>query len=144
MKQNSKFLALYIAILFSFALILIIFAGLTQNNYRKEIEQQASESAGVKKSLVTLTDENEELRKKEAKLNSQIEALQGENEKLSGNKEILVKAMGGDETVTQILIDAYGLCLQGKAQEAINAVSGIDASTLTTAQAYIYNTIIGE
>ena len=53
MKQNTKFLWIYIAILFSFALILILFAGLTQNNYRKEIEQQQTESAGVKQSLVT-------------------------------------------------------------------------------------------
>ena len=37
MKKNSKFLLIYIAILFSFALVLILFAGLTQNNYAKEL-----------------------------------------------------------------------------------------------------------
>ena len=43
MKQNTKFIGIYVAILFSFALILILFAGLTQNNYQKEIDVIASE-----------------------------------------------------------------------------------------------------
>ena len=36
MKENTKFLWMYVGILFSFALILIIFAGLSQSNDAEE------------------------------------------------------------------------------------------------------------
>lgn len=135
---------MYIAILFSFALILIVFAGLTQNNYRKEIEQQATESAGVKKSLVTLTEENQKMNDTVKTLTEELDALKLERESLLSDREAMVKAIGGDESVTEILLDAYEAASAGNAEEARSAAAALNASHLTEAQKNIYNIIIGE
>lgn len=144
MKQNTKFLWIYIAILFSFALILIVFAGLTQNNYQKEIEQQASESAGVKQSLVTLTDENQKMSDSIKDLTSEVDGLKTENFRLTSQKEILLKSIGGDAAVTQTLLDAYVIFAVGDTEAAANKLTGIDKAQLNQTQLNIYNTIIGE
>lgn len=144
MKQNTKFLWIYIAILFSFALILIVFAGLTQNNYQKEIEQQATESAGVKQSLVTLTDENQKINDKLKTLTSETEGLKTENFRLNSQKDILVKSVGGDEAVTQTLLDAYVIFALGDKEAAAGKLTAIDKAQLNQTQLNIYNTIIGE
>ena len=144
MKQNTKFLWIYIAILFSFALILIVFAGLTQNNYQKEIEQQASESAGVKQSLVTLTDENQKMSDSIKDLTSEVDGLKIENFRLTSQKEILLKSIGGDAAVTQTLLDAYVIFAVGDTEAAANKLTGIDKAQLNQTQLNIYNTIIGE
>ena len=57
MKQNTKFLWMYIAILFSFAIILILFAGLSRNTSN---EQQQ----GMKDNIATLSQKNTELTNK--------------------------------------------------------------------------------
>ena len=144
LKQNTKFLWIYIAILFSFALILIVFAGLTQNNYQKEIEQQASESAGVKQSLVTLTDENQKMSDSIKDLTSEVDGLKTENFRLTSQKEILLKSIGGDAAVTQTLLDAYVIFAVGDTEAAANKLTGIDKAQLNQTQLNIYNTIIGE
>ncbi len=144
MKQNTKFLWIYVAILFSFAVILIVFAGLTQNNYQKEIEQQASESAGVKQSLVTLTDKNQKISDDMKKLQAETDKLKTENFKLNSQREILVKTIGGDEAITQTLLDAYVIFALGDKEAAVKKIEIINKATLNQAQLNIYNTIIGE
>ncbi len=144
MKQNTKFLWIYIAILFSFALILILFAGLTQNNYQKEIEQQQTESAGVKQSLITLTDENQKLKDQVKKNKSEMEGLQNENAKLNSEKEILISSIGENREISQKLLDAYCLYKNGDTEAALKNLEAIDKNTLTVVQLTIYNTIIGE
>lgn len=144
MKQNTKFLWIYIAILFSFALILIVFAGLTQNNYRKKIEQQASESAGVKQSLVTLTDENQKMSDTVKNLNTELETAKAENLKLASENEIMIKAIGGDASVTQILLDAYSAFASGDKQSAADKLKDMNKNQLNESQLNIYNIIIGE
>lgn len=144
MKQNTKFLWIYIAILFSFALILIVFAGLTQNNYQKEIEQQASESAGVKQSLVTLTDENQKISDSLKNANKELEALKTEKFRLTSEKDVLVKSIGGDAQITQTLLDAYVIFTLGDMEAATGKLSSINKAQLNQTQLNIYNTIIGE
>ena len=142
MKQNTKFLWIYAAILFSFALILIVFAGLTQNNYQKEIEQQATESAGIKRSLVTLTSENQKISDELKGLSSEVANLKTENFKMNLEKEILIKSIGGNEELTKLLIDAYVILSIGDAQTAKAKIAPIDKKQLGTAQLRIYNTIM--
>lgn len=144
MKQNTKFLWIYIAILFSFALILILFAGLTQNNYRKEIEQQQTESAGVKQSLVTLTDENQKMKDEIKSLKTETENLKTENEKLTSEKGIMLSSIGEDTETSQKLLDSYFIFSNGDKQTAVKNLEDIDKNSLTSAQLNIYNTIIGE
>ena len=142
MKQNTKFLWIYVAILFSFALILIVFAGLTQNNYQKEIEQQATESAGVKQSLVTLTAKNQKINDELKTLSSEVANLKTDNFKLNLEKEILVKSIGGNEEITKTLIDAYVILSIGDAETAKAKIAMLDKKQLGTAQLRIYNTIM--
>ena len=142
MKQNTKFLWIYVAILFSFALILIVFAGLTQNNYQKEIEQQATESAGVKQSLVTLTAKNQKINDELKTLSSEVANLKTDNFKLNLEKEILIKSIGGNEETTKTLIDAYVILSIGDAETAKAKIAMLDKKQLGTAQLRIYNTIM--
>ena len=144
MKQNTKFLWIYIAILFSFALILILFAGLTQNNYQKEIDLQEAESAGVKQSLVTITNENQKISDNLKKVNKELEALKTENFKLTSQKEVLVKAIGGNAEITQKLLDAYVIYSLGDKEAANAKISNLNKAMLNQMQLNIYNTIIGE
>ena len=144
MKQNTKFLWIYIAILFSFAVILILFAGLTQNNYQKEIDLQEAESAGVKQSLVTITNENQKISDNLKKVNKELESLKTENFKLTSQKEVLVKAIGGNEEITQKLLDAYVIYSLGDKEAANAKIANINKALLNQMQLNIYNTIIGE
>ena len=144
MKQNTKFLWIYIAILFSFALILILFAGLTQNNYQKEIDLQEAESAGVKQSLVTITNENQKISDNLKKVNKELEALKTENFKLTSQKEVLVKAIGGNAEITQKLLDDYVIYSLGDKEAANAKISNLNTALLNQMQLNIYNTIIGE
>lgn len=144
MKQNTKFLWIYIAILFSFALILIVFAGLTGNNNKREIEEQAKETAGVKQSLVTLTEENQKISDEKKALSNETEKLKAENFRLNSEKGILVKAIGGDDATTQKLLDAYVIFELGDKEAAVSKLGGISKAALNQAQLNIYNTITAE
>lgn len=144
MKQNTKFLWIYIAILFSFALILILFAGLTQNNYQKKIEEQQTESAGVKRSLITLTDENQKMSDSIKSLESELDKAKEENSKLSEENEIMKNAISEDAETTQKLLDAYRFYSAGDGENAKKTLSGIESEKLTQTQKNIYNKIIGE
>ena len=143
MKQNTKFLWIYIAILFSFALILIVFAGLTQNNNQKEMEQLATESAGVKQSLVTLTADNQKISDELKNSKTENANLKTENFKLSSEKEILVSSIGGNPETTQTLLDAYVIFSLGDKEAAKDKIKKINAALLSPAQLNIYKKIIG-
>ena len=72
MNSKVKFLWIYTGILFSFALILIIFAYLTQNNISKENEVINKNMSGYKASIENLTKENEKLKAELDKLNTEL------------------------------------------------------------------------
>ena len=144
MKQNTKFIWIYVAILFSFALILILFAGLTQNTYDKEITEEKKASAGLSQSVSSLSAENKELKDKVKKLTKENEELKASSTQLALEKETALTAYGGDIEVTRVLIDAYTIKLSGRATEAKEMVKTINVYNLTQAQKQAYNTIIGE
>ena len=134
MKQNTKFLFIYIAILFSFALVLILFAGLTQNNYAKEI----AKNQGIKQNLLSLTDQNETLTDSMKKLNSEYDEAKNSIEEL--NKKI--ESKDSYISIYDTLIQAQILCDNGRQTEAADLIKGIDKNVLTEKQLYIYNKII--
>jgi cell division protein FtsB len=144
LKQNTKFIWIYVAILFSFALILILFAGLTQNNYQKEIEQHQSESAGVRKSLSALSKENEKMKSTINDLQTEAEVLKNDNKILLAEKETAVVAFGGDVEVTRTLLEAYNEKIAGHKDQAIELIKPLNVRQMTEAQRYVYNRIIGE
>ena len=117
MKKNTKFLLIYIAILFSFALVLILFAGLTQNNYAKQI----AENQGIKQNLVEITEQYQTL---------------------TDSMKVKIAALEAESNTTALLIDALILDESGKHDEAEQKIAQIDKQQLTEQQLYIYNKII--
>ena len=144
MKQNTKFIWIYGAILFSFALILILFAGLTQNNYQKEITEEQKVTAGVRQSLSSLSAENEEMGKELKALKQENETLKNTNTQLALEKETALTAYGGDIEVTRTLIAAYMEKLAERPDEARAMLGNLNFYSMTTAQKQVYNKIMGE
>ena len=125
MKKNTKFLLIYVVILFSFAMVLILFAGLTQNNYAKEI----AESQGIKQNLVEITEQYQTLTDSMKVINEQLDYKQQIN-KLTSEKEI-----------TRTLVEALKLYENGSSAKAREKIASIDKTVLSEAQTYIYNKI---
>ncbi len=133
MKKNTKFLLMYIAILFSFALVLILFAGLTQNNYAKEL----AESQGIKQNLVEITEQYQTLTDSMKVMTKELESANATIEKYE--KDISEKA--SQILATEKLIQAMRMYDIGKKNEAKSIIAELDKETLTDSQLYIYNKI---
>lgn len=133
MKKNTKFLLMYVAILFSFALVLILFAGLTQNNYAKEI----AEGQGIKQDLIKVTEQYQTLTDSMKTLNEQLKDADAE---IEANKNE-IKTLKDEITTTQTLIEALKLSENGNSEKAKEKIASIDKTTLTESQLYIYNKI---
>lgn len=133
MQKNTKFLLMYVAILFSFALVLILFAGLTQNNYAKEL----AESQGIKQNLVQITEQYQTLSDSMKVINQQLEEA---NTEIENNKQEIQKLTETNQT-TETLVEALKLFEKGKKDDAKEKIAEIDKTTLTEAQLYIYNKI---
>ena len=133
MKQNTKFLWIYIAILFSFALILILFAGLTQNNYAKEI----AESQGIKQNLVEITEQYQTLTDSMKVINEQLEEAKIE---ITDYKQQINK-LTSEKEITRTLVEALKLYENGSSAKARQKIASIDKTVLSEAQTYIYNKI---
>ena len=133
MKKNTKFLLVYIAILFSFALVLILFAGLTQNNYAKEL----AESQGIQKNLVEVTARYQTLSDSMKVLNKELESAQATIE--TYEKDIAAKA--NQILVTDTLIKAMELYDNGNVELAKEKIANLSADDLTDTQLYMYNRI---
>ena len=132
MKQNTKFLWMYILILFSFALILIIFAGLSHNT---EDEQKR----GLKEDITELSHKNTELSTTISNLETQLSTLTTEKEGLKSENEAL-KAIEQTEDANDALLMQAGNAKNEEDDEAFNtAISTIDSTQLTELQLHIYN-----
>lgn len=134
MKKNSKFLLIYIAILFSFALVLILFAGLTQNNYAKEL----AESQGIKQNLIEVTEQYQTLTDSMKSLNKNLE---------DANKQIETYEEDINQKANQILltdklVEAMRLIDTGRPSAAKEILTEIDKEKLTENQRYIYNKLM--
>ncbi|MBE7051335.1 MAG: hypothetical protein E7395_02025 [Ruminococcaceae bacterium] len=130
MKQNTKFLWIYVSILFSFALILILFAGVSRNFDTEQKE-------GLKNDIAALSAQNTQLKNENAILNEQIAATVAENEMLKQND---AKAANVEAVLTQ----ALALYDEDKKDEAKDALASVDAAALTQSQQYIYNMIVND
>ena len=124
MKQNTKFLWMYIGILFSFALILIIFAGLSRNTDTEQKE-------GLKADIAALSQQNTDLLAETTNLKTQIDALMAENEALKAGDASFAEA----ETLLTSACEAYD---RGNRKEARDMLASLDPASLTQSQIYIY------
>lgn len=141
MKENTKFLWMYVGILFSFALILIIFAGLSQNS-------DMEEAKGLKSNLVKITEDNANLKKTQtdlenqiAGLQSQVTDLQTQVTTLTTENEILAKEFGAND-ITPLLLEGIQAKEAGNSQKVKQIVASIDTTVLTELQLYVYNSLV--
>lgn len=134
MKKNSKFLLIYIAILFSFALVLILFAGLTQNNYAKEL----AESQGIKQNLIEVNERYQTLTDSMKSLNKNLEEA---NEQIA-TYEADINQKANQILLTDKLVEAMRLIDTGRPTAAKELLAEIDKETLTENQRYIYNKLM--
>lgn len=131
LKQNTKFLWLYTAILFSFALILIIFAGLTQNNFQKEIEESDKTNQTMLEQIKVLKEENAKLSNELKTVSEKLEIVETENSELNVYKENSEK-----------IFEAYQLLNKGRNESAVSMIQELDTELLTPMQLYLYKIII--
>ena len=135
MKENTKFLWMYVGILFSFALILIIFAGLSQNN-------DAEQTRGLKNDITVLSQKNTELSLAKTALESQVNTLTEQNAALVAENETLKAAANSQKSVDDALIAASKAKDIGNINKVKEILKPIDPLTLTEAQFYIYNSLV--
>ena len=139
MNGKVKFLWIYTAILFSFALILIIFAYLTQNNISKENEVINKNMSGYKANIESLTKENEDLKQKLDELNAELADEKAKNEKyyeIEKNDNIEEIA-----TVNETVKKAFDEFAKGNKKNAKNTVKDIDTAKTGDLQKYIIDKI---
>ena len=115
------------------SLVLILFAGLTQNNYAKEL----AESQGIQKNLVEVTARYQTLSDSMKVLNKELESAQATIE--TYEKDIAAKA--NQILVTDTLIKAMELYDNGNVELAKEKIANLSADDLTDTQLYMYNRI---
>ena len=137
MKQNTKFLWIYILILFSFALILIIFAGLSHNT---EDEQKK----GLKEDITELSQKNTEL-------SSTLYQLQSQNDTLNldlANVKAELETLKSNETVEDnndmLLTQALNAHKSGDKKACKTALESLNGQMLNEFQQIIYDYLINE
>ncbi len=132
MKQNTKFLWMYVAILFSFALILIIFAGLSVNS---ETEQKQ----GLKDNIISLSEKNTELTNEINTLKSEKETMNQQIGSLYTEVASLKSAEEENSAIETVLAEALDLYENKKDTECKQKLSEIDRTKLNHSQLYLYN-----
>lgn len=130
MKQNTKFLWIYVAILFSFALILIVFAGLSRNTENEQTE-------GLKEDIATLSAKNTELSNLITDIQAELDFAMEEKNALA-NKNTLF------ESNEQMIAQAISEYDEEKYEECKTTLSKVDPTTLSQSQTYVYNMIMSE
>ena len=131
--QTERFENIY-AILFSFALVLILFAGLTQNNYAKEL----AESQGIKQNLVEVTEQYQTLTDSMKSLNKNLEEA---NKKIETYEQD-INQKANQILMTDKLVQAMQLIDTGRPTAAKEVLDEIDKEILTDNQRYIYNKLM--
>ena len=127
MKQNTKFLWMYVGILFSFALILIVFAGLSRNT---ENEQ----TMGLKSDVAALSQKNTALQSENTKLFAQIDELIA----ASDAQGVKIKEFQDAE---KVLSDAYSLYTSGNRKDARELTAALNYENLCGTQKAVYDII---
>lgn len=138
MKQNTKFLWMYVCILVSFAVILIVFAGLSTNkNLGKE--------KGLSNKVELLSNENKELQNKVKELetastqtNAQMTILKDQNTALL-NENVSYKIVVDNDKALESALAEYNVGNKSKCKEFLGQ---IDKTKLTLSQTYLYDLLM--
>ena len=131
MKSNTKFLWFYTIVLFSFALVLVLIAGLTQQNYEEELKTHLTANVGMQQSVSELSRVNTSLQEKVNKYEAQIEETEAKIEETTKELENL-----------NTLVDALKEYEKGNKSSARKSLADINADELTPNQRYVYNKVM--
>lgn len=131
MKQNTKTLWIYTMILFSVALVLILMAGLTQQNYEEEIKLHETAAVGMQKSVSELSEKNMKLGEENKKLTESLKTAESEKETAEKNVKVY-----------DTLVSALKEYEKGNRKTAREMISEIKKGELSKEQQYIYNKIM--
>ena len=118
---------MYVGILFSFALILIIFAGVSRNT---DTEQRK----GLQADVAALSEKNTVLQAENKKLFQTIDELTAASDAQGAKTEAF-------NMVEAKLKEAYDLYIAKRITDARTLIAEIDETTLTTSQKIVYNII---
>ena len=132
MKSKSKFLWLYTILLFSVALLLIIFAGMTQQNYEEELENHETVAVGMQKSVRELTQINENLKSENVALKNELESYR------SGP----IKQAADNNERSELLIKAVVMYNDNNVKGANVLLKDMDQTLLNEDQLSVYNKIM--
>lgn len=134
MKSKNKFLWVYTVILFSVALILILFAGMTTQNYERELESHETAKVGLQKSVTELSQVNTNLKQENDELKKENDELKKQNEELA--------AAAAENEINKKLMEALVEFDKGNRRTAKNMLAELDAEKLTEQQTSVYNKIM--
>ena len=134
LKQNTKFLWMYVGILFSFALILIVFAGLSRNN-------ENAQELGMKDDITSLSQQNTDLTQQNATLKTTVDDYAAQIEELKKKNEsyALSDANVEADAALDSAVEAYNL---GNKEECLNILNGIDTSNFAESRLWTYQKLI--
>ena len=127
MKENTKFLWMYVGILFSFALILIVFAGVSRNT-------DSEERKGLQADVASLSEKNTALKSENTKLFAQIDDLIAASD-AHGER------IYNFQSIETVLSQAYELYTAKRVKDARAYIADLDVNSLTTSQKIVYDTI---
>ena len=131
---------MYICILFSFAIILIIFAGLSTNEEKgleNKVEKVSSENNALKKENTTLKNSIKSKDEAIATANQNYTQLKSEKEVVDAQNSNY-KVYESNEIIISQALTEYENGNKDKSMEFLNQ---IDVNTLNVSQKYIYNMI---
>lgn len=141
MKENTKFLWMYVGILFSFALILIVFAGFSQSNDTEETRGMQNDITSLSQKNTELSNTIKELETHNKSLQTQIDNLLMEKQSLEAQNENLKSISETKRLSEEIIMDALEMYNSGKRSSAREEIKKLNPEHLTQAQLYLYNII---
>lgn len=146
MKQNTKFLWMYVCILFSFAVILIIFAGLSTNKdiqeekgLKNKVEHVSSENVSFKKQIESLKTENTNLRTENEQIKKDLEEKNASVNTLTETNQILTEEKSNRTNIDELLDNAVKEFEEKNFDKVNEYLLQINTTKLTYSQQYLYN-----
>ncbi|MBQ7718270.1 MAG: hypothetical protein IJT38_03135 [Clostridia bacterium] len=139
MKKKSSFFWVYSIALFAVAFILILFSAFTGVRYKDEQYKAETLYKGAQTSAVSLTDENEALKKDNTAKTAEIEKLTEENKTLKSDVDTLTMEKEYVIMQTENLLKAERLWQNQRYNEAREVFKDLDSNVFSEYAMKKYN-----
>lgn len=131
MKNKSRYFWIYSIILFSIAFILILFSSFTGVRYKDEQYKAEALYQGAQTSAVSLTDENEALKKENSEKGAEIKKLTDDNKSLKKDVDRLTMEKNYVIEQTENLLKAERLLENRRYDEAREVFLNLDTNVFS-------------